>query len=353
MQVIQTSSYPIIFKEEAYTHLNQIIRDRDYSMIALLVDENTHEKCAPAFLSKLEFEQKLEIIEISPGEEMKNLETVNSLWELMTDFGMDRKSLLINLGGGVITDMGGFAASTFKRGIEFINIPTTLLAMVDASVGGKTGIDLGVLKNQIGLFADPEMVLIDPEFLNTLEKRELTSGLAEVIKYGLTFDPGIWADFKNPQGVDLLKLIYQSIAIKNDVVQKDPKEQDVRKALNYGHTLGHAIESFYLSSPLHSKMTHGEAIAIGMIAEAHLSFQMGYLQEEEILEIKQVILNVFDHQSISTSDTPAIYEFLKHDKKNVGGNVNFVLLSQIGDFILNQRVSEAQMSEALNFYNLN
>ncbi len=353
MQVIQTNSYPIIFKEEAYTHLNQMIRDRDYSMIALVVDESTHEKSAPAFLSKLEFEQKLEIIEISPGEEMKNLETVNTLWELMTDFGMDRKSLLINLGGGVITDMGGFAASTFKRGIEFINIPTTLLSMVDASVGGKTGIDLGVLKNQIGLFADPEMVLIDPEFLNTLEKRELTSGLAEVIKYGLTFDPSIWADFKNPQGVDLLRLIYQSVAIKNDVVQKDPKEQDVRKALNYGHTLGHAIESFYLSSPMHSKMTHGEAIAIGMIAEAHLSFQMGYLQEVDVLEIKQVILNIFDHQSISKSDTPAIYEFLKHDKKNVGGNVNFVLLSKIGDFVLNQRVNEAQMTKALNFYNLN
>ncbi len=353
MQVIQTNNYPIIFKDEAYRHLNQIIRDRDYSMIALLVDENTHEKCATILLNQLEFEQSLEIIEISSGEEMKNLETVNTLWELMTEFGMDRKSLLINLGGGVITDMGGFSASTFKRGIEFINIPTTLLAMVDASVGGKTGIDLGVLKNQIGLFADPEMVLIDPEFLNTLDKRELTSGLAEVIKYGLTFDPSIWEDFKNPQGVDLLKLIHKSIAIKNEVVQKDPKEQDIRKALNFGHTLGHAIESFYLSSPKHSKMTHGEAIAIGMIAEAHLSFQMGYLQKGEVLEIKQVILNIFSHQIIDNSDTPAIYAFLKHDKKNVGGNVNFVLLSKIGDFILNQRVSEAQMTEALNFYNLN
>jgi 3-dehydroquinate synthase len=197
------------------------------------------------------------------------------------------------------------------------------------------------------------MVLIDPDFLNTLEKRELTSGLAEIIKYGLTFDTSIWADFKNPQGVDLLKLIYQSIAIKNDVVKKDPKEQDVRKALNYGHTLGHAIESFYLSSPRHSKMTHGEAIAIGMIAEAHLSFQMGYLREDQVLEIKEVILNVFDHQIINSSDNHDIYEYLKHDKKNISGNVNFVLLSNIGEFILNQRVTEDQMTDALDFYNLN
>ncbi|MFA5299731.1 MAG: 3-dehydroquinate synthase, partial [Lutibacter sp.] len=274
MQPILSNNYYVNFNEDAYQKLNIFISGYNPSIIFILVDQNTNNYCLSILLEALETVAEIEIIEIEAGEENKNLDTCTGVWNALTELGADRKSLMINLGGGVITDLGGFVASTFKRGIAFVNIPTTLLSMVDASVGGKTGVDLGVLKNQIGLFSDPEMVLIDTHYLETISDRELRSGLAEIIKYGITYDIRLWNEINNFKEINIgaiSKLIHRSIEIKNEVVTKDPKEKGLRKVLNFGHTLGHAIESYFLESEDKENLTHGEAIAIGMVTEAFIS----------------------------------------------------------------------------------
>lgn len=353
MKSIKSTTYNVEFNEKAYESLNDLIKQENYSKIFLFMDENTHRECAGIFLPKLRSEAQIEIIEIPAGEAFKNFETVYQVWESITELGGDRKSLMINLGGGVVTDMGGFIASTFKRGIDFVNIPTTLLAMVDASVGGKTGIDLGVLKNQIGLFADPRLVIINTRYLRSLNERDSRSGLAEIMKYGLTYDTRLWKSFLEPKGIDVEQLIHRSIEIKNEVVLKDPREQNLRKILNFGHTLGHAIESFYLESPDLEPFTHGEAIAIGMIAESYLSHQILGLPEESLTQISRTIQKVFGHHQIPDKYFEGIFEYLKHDKKNIAGKVKFVLIPKIGDYKINQEANTELLKEALNYYNSN
>ena len=342
------------FQEDAYIKLNKYISEYKPSTIFILVDENTNNDCLPLLLQQLETEQPIEIIEIEPGEVNKNLETCTGVWNALTELGADRKSLLLNLGGGVITDLGGFVASTFKRGICFVNIPTTLLSMVDASVGGKTGVDLGVLKNQIGLFSDPEMVVIDPLYLETVSQRELRSGLAEIIKYGLTYDIKIWNEiinFKDFNIEDLTSLIHRSIEIKNEVVTEDPKEAGIRKVLNFGHTLGHAIESYFLESDEKENLTHGEAIAIGMITEAYISEKLLDFPSDKVKIIKNIILSIYEKVIIKTSDYEAIMELLIHDKKNVAGQINFVLLTDLEKFKLDCKVEKELIIDALGYYN--
>ena len=354
MTPILSNNYYVNFKEDAYTELNKYILNYKPSTIFILVDENTNEHCLPILLQELATKLQIEIIEIEAGEENKNLDTCSGVWNALTELGADRKSLLINLGGGVITDLGGFVASTFKRGINFINIPTTLLSMVDASVGGKTGVDLGVLKNQIGLFSDPEMVLIDPNYLETITERELRSGLAEIIKYGITYDVNVWNKVNNFNELNisnLNKLIHRSIEIKNEVVTKDPKEGGIRKVLNFGHTLGHAIESYFLESKTKEKLTHGEAIAIGMITEAFISNSLLNFPSKELENIKKSILSIYGKVKIKTSDYNAIIELLIHDKKNVAGQVNFVLLSDFEKYKLDCNVENSLIIEALDYYN--
>ena len=238
MNSIQAVTYPVHFEENGYAKLSQLITEKKYSSIFILVDNNTIELCYPKFIQNLATDTKIEVIQIEAGEVFKNIDTCVGVWNVMTELGADRKSLLITLGGGVITDLGGFVASAFKRGIDFVNIPTTLLSMVDASVGGKTGVDLGVLKNQIGLFSNPEMVIVDPEYLHTLSAREIRSGTAEIIKYGLTYDVNLFNEIKNNKELNIVTLIHRSIEIKNEVVIEDPKENGLRKILNYGHTIG-------------------------------------------------------------------------------------------------------------------
>lgn len=292
-----------------------------YSKIAILVDENTKRDC----LCKLPKIENSLVIEVPSGEENKNISTCNFIWEKLTENQLDRNSLLINLGGGVIGDMGGFCASTYKRGIDFIQIPTTLLAMVDASVGGKLGVDFKDLKNQIGVFNNPKSVLIDPEFLQTLPEKELKSGFAEVVKHALIADKDLWNKITSTPfaNLDWQEIITISVDIKNNIVLSDPLENGERKKLNFGHTFGHAIESYYLEKG--TPILHGEAVFMGMILEIDLSS----ISEEEKQEIKNFILSNF-----SLPFTPKksdILSNLVNDKKNKEGKINFSLLNKIGD----------------------
>lgn len=339
MESIEANGYPIYFGEESYQSLNIHIEENNYSTIFILTDTHSNEYCLPRFLSFLATEKTIEIIEIEPGESEKNITTCVELWNILTELGGDRKSLLINIGGGVITDIGGFVASTFKRGIDFIHIPTTLLAMVDASVGGKNGVDLGTLKNQIGVINVPKMVLIDTEYLATLPQNEMRSGLAEMLKHGLIFDAKYWEQFKKLNQTDFADfdtLIHRSVEIKNEIVMQDPTENGIRKALNFGHTLGHAIESYFLENENKKTLLHGEAIAIGMILESYISWQKKLISALEYLEIKEVIKAVFETIIFEEEDINPILNLLIHDKKNEHGKIQFALLNGIGNIKINQ-----------------
>ena len=351
MKSIQAVSYPIHFQEKGYNELSNLISKKNYSTLFILVDENTFEFCYPKFIPNLETNTKIEVIEIESGEINKNLETCIGVWNAITELGGDRKSLIITLGGGVITDLGGFVASCFKRGIDFVNIPTTLLSMVDASVGGKTGVDLGVLKNQIGLFANPEIVIVDSDYLTTVSEREMKSGMAEIIKYGITYDIKLLYEIKNNKDLNIQDLIFRSIEIKNEVVLQDPKEQNIRKILNFGHTLGHAIESFYLESEDKENLTHGEAIAIGMVCESFMSSKLLGFPTQKVKEIKDIVLSIYPKTILLKEDFSKIMDLLKHDKKNVSGQVNFVLLNDYEDYKLDCKVSEECIIESMGFYN--
>ena len=351
MESITTSSYSVHFNEKGYEALNVHLSKSDYSKIFILVDENTHQHCLSLFMSQLEGTYHFEIIEIEAGEENKNITTCTSVWEALSELDGDRKSLLINLGGGVVTDLGGFVASAFKRGIRFINVPTSLLAMVDASIGGKTGVDLGMLKNQIGVINQPQMVLVATEFLRTLDNRQLQSGFAEMLKHGLIKSMAYWESLKRLAGFDALDVpIYDSVGIKNEVVLKDPTEQHLRKILNFGHTLGHAIETHFLSNENREVLLHGEAIAIGMILEGYLSYKITGLGQSQLEDIKNTFLERYKKVSFSDSDIEQIISLLKFDKKNSHGNINFVLLSAIGETEIDCQVPSEMYAEAFAYY---
>ncbi len=351
MKSIKAATYYVHFKNKGYKELNALLTKKDYSSIFILVDENTFKDCYPSFIEILETNKRIEVVEIESGEIHKNLDTCVGVWNALTELNADRNSLLITLGGGVITDLGGFVASTFKRGIDFVNIPTTLLSMVDASVGGKTGVDLGVLKNQIGLFANPEIVIIDENYLTTLHEREIRSGMAEIIKYGLTYDTKLLESINKLELLNINYLIHRSIEIKNEIVLKDPKENGLRKVLNYGHTLGHAIESYFLESENKKNLSHGEAIAIGMVCEAYLSHKVLHLSSEKMIIVKNLIASLFKKVSIKQEDYDRIFDFLKHDKKNKKGQLNFVLLNDFEDFKLDCKISNKLLEESIEFYN--
>lgn len=351
MQSIEANGYQIFFNETGYEKINLFISENNYSSILILVDEHTNEYCLPKFLPNLATEIPIEIIEIEAGEEIKNITTCVEIWSILSELGADRKSLIINLGGGVITDIGGFIASTFKRGIDFINVPTTLLGMVDASIGGKNGVDLGNLKNQIGVINVPKMLLISTDFLETLSQREMRSGLAEMLKHGLIYDKNYWEQFLDLTKVDFADfdaLIYRSIEIKNEIVKQDPTENGIRKALNFGHTLGHAIESHFLESE--TPLLHGEAIAIGMILESYLSKEKGLLSNEEFHQIKYIISNIYEPHNFSDEDIISIQNLLIHDKKNEYGKVQFALINGIGKIIINQSVENELIINSFRDY---
>lgn len=352
MRTIRTKQNILYIGSEAAFELNKFLLEGNYSSLFVLADENTKSKCLPKIKKAVTLLQKAQVITIKSGEKNKNINSCIKIWNELSKHNTDRNSLLVNLGGGVITDMGGFAASAYKRGIDFINIPTTLLAQVDASVGGKTGIDFNQFKNQVGTFAFAEAVFIFPELLKTLSKRELISGFAEVIKHGLIADKQYWNAIKkiNPlQHADWEELIGRSVEIKNKVVEEDPYEKGLRKILNFGHTVGHALESFSMQKDKKS-LLHGEAIAAGMICETYLSRKYCGLKNEELNEVVSYISSVF-HPKAITFPSGKLIGLMYQDKKNTHAEINFSLLSAIGKAEINISCSEELIEESLNFFN--
>lgn len=304
--------------------LKRSISNINPDKIGLLVDENTQKFCLP----KLEIKWDL-LVEIKSGEKEKTLATCQYIWNQLTETGFTRKSLLINLGGGVIGDMGGFAASTFKRGISFINIPTTLLSQVDASIGGKLGVDFNGLKNHIGLFQEPNVVIVHTEFLKTLPERELKSGFTEIIKHALIRDSNQWNYLTQQSFEDLNwnEIIPKSIAIKNEIVNKDPREQGLRKILNYGHTLGHAIETYFLSTS--TPLLHGEAVALGIKLENQLAVEAGILDSDSAAEVERYLNSIYSFPK-NLPSIENLKEHLMQDKKNDGEGIRFSLMDKLG-----------------------
>jgi 3-dehydroquinate synthase len=320
----------------------------NHSSVFILVDENSEKYCLPKINIK-----SYVVIKIASGETNKNLDTCRQIWQTLLDNKADRNSLLINIGGGVVTDIGGFCASVYKRGIKFINVPTTLLAQVDASVGGKTGIDFNEYKNEIGTFSVPVAVFIDTKFTETLPMREIVSAYSEIIKHGLINDKEYFKNladnfFGNKNNLVINSLVQKSIVIKNKIVQSDFSEKSHRKLLNFGHTIGHAIESFYLHSP--KPLLHGEAIAIGMIAESYLSYKKKYISKDELEFIVNVIDHLFHYLKIDKFDEDTLIRLMQNDKKNSGGKINFTLLKKIGSGIINQSADKKLIAESLNYY---
>ncbi|MBT8195540.1 MAG: 3-dehydroquinate synthase [Bacteroidia bacterium] len=320
-----------------------------YSTIFCLVDENTEKHCLPVF--KENFKGEFQIICIASGEENKTFETCTEIWRQLLSNGANRESLLINLGGGVICDTGGFVAGNFKRGISFVNIPTTLLAMVDAAIGGKTGVNVDSLKNQIGSFEFPEAVYVMPEFLNTLTEQELKQGYAEILKHALIADFDLWQSLKS-ENVDFAtdeNLLAKSIRIKTSIVEEDPEEKEKRKLLNFGHTIGHAIESWSQNNS-EAALSHGEAVSIGIIAESFLSYRKSNISFDELKEICDTVYLYFNPVYLAEDKLGEIIELMQYDKKNKNDEINFTLLKNIGIGIIDQTASKELILESLEFY---
>lgn len=349
MDTIQSIDYPIFF-DDSLAALTDFIKQGKYSRSFVLTDENTAKHCFPLLQQHLEGMDNFDIIEINAGEESKNIDFCIGVWKMLIDFGADRNALFINLGGGVVTDLGGFVASTYKRGIDFVHVPTTLLSQVDASVGGKTGIDMDGIKNIIGTFTQPKAVFMVPDFLKTLPERQILSGLAELLKHGLICDADLWKETRNADlSLPAVEFIHRSVEIKNAIVLEDPHEKNIRKALNFGHTVGHAVETYSMlndSNPL----THGEAIAIGMICESWLSHKKAGLKQEELDDISATLGKLYPKYNVEASTHKALYELMQKDKKNFDQKINCTLLTRIGQFSIDNICTEDELCDSLRYY---
>ncbi len=338
----------IIIGKNLGTQLQDFLSKHNFSSLTVVTDSNTVQYCYP--LLKPFLPENHHLITVPAGEENKHLGTCQHIWGEQTKFGLDRKALQINLGGGVIGDMGGFCAATYKRGIEFIQIPTTLLSMVDASVGGKLGVDFQDFKNHIGVFQNPLAVFIDTQYLQTLPIREIRSGYAEVLKHTLIADNDEWLRIKDLtiNDFDWTKQVEHQINIKAYVTTTDPTEKGLRKILNFGHTLGHAVESFYLNTE--NRLLHGEAIAIGMIMETWLSVYKGFISKEECDIVTKSLLHTYPKFEIPASDIDKIIELTSQDKKNENKVVKFSLLEKIGTANYDIAINENEMRLAIDYY---
>lgn len=328
------------------------ISECEHDRIFVLTDETTQQLCWPKIKNFKALKDSTPII-IKATDTHKNLDTLAEVWQALSNGGATRHSLMINLGGGMVTDLGGFAASTFKRGIDFINIPTTLLAMVDASVGGKTGINFGGLKNEIGVFSDSRFVIINTQFLDTLDHDNICSGYAEMLKHGLISDERTWAelvtfDLDTPDLSQLQRMVAESIKVKERIVEADPHEHGIRKALNLGHTMGHAFESFAMRRG--TPILHGYAVAYGLISELYMSARKTAFPTDRMHQTVRFIRENYDTLNITCDDYPTLIELMHHDKKNTSGIINFTLLGNVGDIRINQTANEEEIKEALDFF---
>ncbi len=353
MELVKSQGYEVSIGAIEESDLNSWIEEKfSNSKKIVLLDENGLKHCWSYLHSQVPALNDAEIIEVESGEKNKNIETCTGIWSALADMNVSRHDLIINLGGGVIGDMGGFIASTFKRGMHFVQVPTTLLAQVDASIGGKVGVDLNHMKNMIGVINQPNGVYVDTNFLKTLPSNHLKSGLAEIIKHGLVSDQKYWnkiCDKKYQSVKDFGDLVNQSVHIKNGIVNQDPYEQNVRKKLNFGHTIGHAIEAYSLESAMKS-LLHGEAIAIGMICESFLSYKKDLLSEEELASITTFINELYPAFIMNEVIYHRLIEFMKNDKKNRAGEINFTLLNGIGDSSINHSFDIPDIFESLEYY---
>ncbi len=343
----------VIYSKTLASDVNTLIKSVSSEQLFILTDEQTKIHCLPV-LQKEGALSSAKVYTMPCGDHYKTIETVVDIWKFLGENGGTRKSVLINLGGGVVTDLGGFVANTFKRGIKFINIPTTLLSMVDAAVGGKTGINFNGLKNEIGVINPAENVVIYTDFLRSLDTENLLSGYAEMLKHGLLSSEKEMKklskfDARNPDFNLLSELIETSIEVKANIVKQDPTEKGIRKALNLGHTIGHAFESY--SHKINKPILHGYAVAWGLIGELLLSYKLKGLPQEIMLNTVRFIKENYGVFEITCDDYPALYEYMAHDKKNANAReINFTLLSNVGEIIPNCIVDKELIYQALDFY---
>lgn len=347
------SAQKVVISKELKSDLQEFLSSLKYDKLFILTDTNTQEKCFPLLRDVPAF-QGAPVITVGAGDGHKDVETLSYIWSRLSTEGASRNSLLVNLGGGMVTDMGGFAGATFKRGMQTINIPTTLMASVDAAVGGKTGINFNGLKNEIGSFYPPECVFIDCVFLRTLDRDNLLSGYAEMIKHALISSVDTYAtvmlfDLDLPMDYAFLnRMVAQSVAVKERIVAEDPKEHGIRKALNFGHTIGHAYES--LSFRKNSPLLHGHAVAAGIVSELYLSYKQCGFPMDKLSQVVYYIKEYYPPFVFDCKDYDALYELMTHDKKNEAGIINFTLLANVGDVQINQEVSKQKILESLDFY---
>lgn len=339
----------VILSRHLHDTLHDAVAECPHDKLLVLVDETTRQLCWP-LVSECDAVRDAALITIGATDTHKTLDTLSHVWSEMQRLGATRHSLLINLGGGMVTDLGGFAASTFKRGIAYINIPTTLLSMVDASVGGKTGINFGGLKNEIGVFNNAHSVILDTEFLHTMDRKNILSGYAEMLKHGLISNRQHWASLINFNPIAqpvTTQMVANSVSVKQHIVDEDPTEQGIRKALNLGHTAGHAFESLALQR---QPILHGYAVAYGLIVELYLCCVKTGFPADVMRQTVAFIKDNYGRMAITCDDYPALIQLMHHDKKNTGCAINFTLLADVGDIRINQTATEDEIKEALDFY---
>lgn len=349
MAVIRSTGYNIVIGRTAFSALNTFLKKKKYSAYFILCDDNTLQRCLPLLITACPELASAEIIEIESGEESKSLELCAQILQTLIDDATDRNALFINLGGGVVSDLGGFTAAIYKRGIDFITIPTSLLSMADASVGGKTGIDFGGIKNSVGSFTQPQAVFIHPDFLNTLSPRHYQNGLAEIYKIALINDKTLWGYLKTAGTKKAETLISKSVALKNAIVLKDPFDKGLRKSLNFGHSVGHAIEALLLGTA--NELLHGEAIVTGMLIESHVAWQKKLISKAQFTDITAVLTAVFEPKPITMLSHEQVIRAMENDKKNSAGKLHFALPRGIGASIWDVPVSAAQVKKAIDHYN--
>lgn len=342
----------VIISENIEKELEKALAECEHDKVFILTDTTTRKLCLQKIVT-FPCLSDANVITIEPSDTHKDLHSLAHVWTALGSGGATRHSCLINLGGGMVTDLGGFAASTFKRGINFINIPTTLLAMTDASVGGKTGINFNGLKNEIGVFNDSRFVILDTHFLDSLDTQNIRSGYGEMLKHALISDEKMWAEAVNfkldtPDLTVLQKMVADSVAVKERIVLADPLEHGIRKALNLGHTVGHAFESWAMQQG--APILHGYAVAYGLVAELYLSAVKTGFPTEQLRQTVAFIHENYSTLGITCDDYKALYSLMTHDKKNIAGRINFTLLGGIGDIRINQTATKNEIFEALDFF---